>query len=339
MVHFLQAQVADYTLFRQASAWLNPALSGTGPEKWRLAGLMQWRSVNDTLSHRNQLISVEYRFDFSKEHRDYGLVLNRRYPMALSLGLFSEQRFSSHYWYPYHRMGLSVNAMIFSEAGAHVLAFSLRPVFYEAAAYTPISQTVLTPFADSTMPGHARERFFTTDAGVVLGWDKMDCWSDDQAYRWEAGLCVSNFTMKQQPRWPDVHPRREYHAHAGVLWEWGQKWGWVIRGLYSNNGESFYHPTLTLLYRRHFSLADRFRFSAGYRSSGHLSLSGGFRVYGSGRQTLSADLEIAHDLPLKDQDLLWPWHRRAWEVSLIIKPIRKCWGMDNCSGTYQYESY
>ncbi|MGC8864505.1 MAG: hypothetical protein ACP5O2_02175 [Bacteroidales bacterium] len=337
--NYLHAQVSDYTLFRQASAWLNPALTGTGPEKWKLTALLQRRTVNDTLSHQNQLFAADYRFDFFRQRRDYGLVLNRRYPVALSVGIFSERRSSTHYGYPYHRMGLAISGMVFSEAETHVLAFSLRPVFHESAPYTPITQTTLSPFTDSIMPGHAHERLFTADAGIILGWGKMDCWTDDQAYRWELGFSVLNLTMKQQTRRPDVHPGREYHAHVGVLWEWGQKWGWVLRGLYINNGEKFYHPTLTLLYRRHFSMVDRLRFTLGYRSSGHLSVSGGFRVFGSGRQTLSADLELAHDFPLKNQNIIWPWHKSAWEISLIIKPIRKCWGLDNCSGTYQYESY
>lgn len=335
---FVSGQPSEYSLFRQAAAWLNPALTGTGLETWKFSGLMQWKTVNDTLNHRNQLVSAEYRFDFLKATKKYGLVIERRYPLALSLGLFSERRFSNHRWYSFHRMGLALNAMLFSEAGHHLLALSLRPVFYEAAAFTPVAAVRVSPFADSLMPGHAPERLFTADAGILLGLGKMDCWADDQTYRWELGLSVLNMTMARQASRPDVHPGREYHIHMGSLIELSRAWGWVVRGMYLNYGENFAQGGMVLLYRRHFSMADRFRVGMAYRSSHHLSLSGGFRIFGTARQTLSADLELSYDLPLQDQHELWPWHHNSWEISLTIKLLKKCWGLDNCSGNYQLES-
>ncbi len=334
----VSAQPSEYSLFRQAAAWLNPALTGTGLEVWKFSGLNQWKTVNDTLSHRNLLVSAEYRLDFSKTSKNYGLVVERRHPLALSLGLLGERRFSSHIWYPFQRTGLAINAMLFSEASLHLLALSLRPVFYEAAAYTPVATVKVSPFADSLMPGHSRERLFTADAGLLLGLGKMDCWADDQAYRFEVGMSVLNITMAQQAHRPDVHPGREYHLHAGSLIELSREWGCVVRGMFMNDGESFAQGGFTLLYRRHWSVADRLRAGIAYRDSGHLSLSGGFRMYGTSRQTFSADIELSHDFPLKGRQKLWPWHIKSWEISLIIKPLKKCWGMDNCTGSYQFET-
>ncbi|MEJ5302220.1 MAG: hypothetical protein HPY80_01135 [Bacteroidales bacterium] len=339
MMQVALSQPSEYSLFRSAASWLNPALTGTGLETWKLSGLMQSRSVNDTLSHSNQLWAVEYRFDFSRVKKSYGLVIERRHPMSLSLGFFSERRTSDYHWYPYHRLGLALNAQVFSESGLHLLALSVRPVYYTAAAYIPVSSISLSPFTDSILPGHPPERFFTADAGVVLGFYKMDCWADDQAYRWELGMSVHNVTLEQQTQRPDVHPGREYLFHAGSLIELNKAWGCVAKGMYMHYGESFYQGGINLIYRRHMSLSDRWRVGMAYRSSRHLTLSGGFRIYGTSRHTLSADLELSHDFPLKEKNTLWPWHRQAWEISLIIKPIKKCWGLDNCSGDYQFETY
>lgn len=111
-----------------------------------------------------------------------------------------------------------------------------------------------SPFSEALLPRQTRNRLFWLDAGILSGVGKMDCWADNQAYRFEVGLTIHNMMLEQQAARVDVDPRRVYHGHAGCLLEWDRAWGTIVRGMYLNNGRSFYQFELTGLYRRHFTV-------------------------------------------------------------------------------------
>lgn len=331
------AQPADYTQWWNARLSANPAYTGQGIEKHRGQFLYQTRSYNDTLSMQTIYASFEYRVDFLNTKKGYGLVLTREHPFSLGFGLMAERRFSNHSWYPYLMAGGSISA-IYGFSKNSTITLGLQPAYYEAAGYYPYPEFLTLSLSDTVvLPGHAPFRKFSLNAGVHLGIGKMDCWADDLLHRFEAGIAVYNAFMDYRTLMPDVHPGRQIHAHAGGLLPAGQKLGLVPRVFYLYEGQSLYNIGLTVIHRRHFGMADRLRLVALYRSTGHLAVGGGVRVYGRPGRTFSADIEVSRDFLLKSTQT--GWHRTAWEIALVLKPLKKCWSLDDCSGTYQYETF
>jgi hypothetical protein len=331
------AQPANYTQWWNARLSVNPAFTGQGIETHRGQFLYQTRTYSDTLTMQTAYASVEYRFDFLNTNKGYGLVLNREHPISLGFGLMAERRFSAHAWYPYLIAGASMSAMYgFSESST--LSIGLQPVYYEAAGYYPYPAYLAETLSDTiVLPGHAAFRRFSLNAGIHIGTGKMDCWADDLLHRFEAGIAVLNAFLDYRTLMPDVHPGRQIQAHAGGLLPAGRKVGIVPRILYIYEGQSLYNAGLTILHRRHFGMADRLRLVVLYRNTGHLAIGGGIRIYGRQGRTFSADIEVSRDFLLHNNNS--GWHHTAWEIGLVLKPLKKCWSLDDCSGAYQYETF
>jgi len=334
---YLSSQPAAYTQWWNAPQQENPALTAFGIEKYRLDGVYQTRSYENAPNLNTLYLSASYRFNFENTNKEYGLVVPRSNPLSIGIGIFSERRFADTTQYPYAIIGASFDILA-GFGGTNTLAVGLQPYWFESEGYYPVSK-IYFQSNDTLLPGHSPHKKFGVNVGILLGINKMDCWTDDQVHRFEIGMAIYRLSMPYRTLIPDIHPGKEIHSHAGYLLHLSQKLGMVFRTSWIYEGQHLYNGGFSLIYRRHFAFADRFRMGIYYSNTYHLSLTAGFRIYTPKTSTLSLDLEMSRDFALKNQQNMIPWHQNAWEIAFIVKPIKKCWSLDNCSRAYQYEGF
>jgi len=335
--NFLCCQPAAYTQWWNTPQQENPAFTAMGIEKYRGQGLYQSRSYGDSLILNTLYLSAFYRFDFENAKKDYGFVVPRSNPLSIGISIFSERRFTDTTQYPYAIIGASFDFLV-GFGNANTLAIGIQPYWFNSEGYYPVSE-IYFQGNDTLLPGHSPHKNFGVNAGILLGIKKMDCWTDDQLHRFEIGIAFYRMSMPYRTSMRDIYPGKEIHAHAGYLLPLSQKLGMVLRTSWLYEGQHLYNGGLSLIYRRHFTIADRFRMGLYYNHTHHLALTAGFRIYTPKTTTLSLDLEMSRDFALKNEINMKPWHKKAWEIALIIKPIKKCWSLDNCSRAYQYEEF
>ena len=337
-VDSLLAQPVFYSQYYRAQMMLNPALTGMSPEKWRITGLLQQKAFDTTLTHSTKMIFAEYRFQLNNKYKGYGLVVEDNTPLSFGIGLGSEWRNSPYAWHQFVSAYGSL-ALHYRPGKQTVISIGVQPGVFEGAGYYPVTSALYNTSPDSmVLPGRPYRLHFDYNAGILFGAGLMDCWKEDQLYRLMIGAGI--YHMKREYRLPagDQLPGKEIHAHASYLIEVNNRIGIIPRVLYMYEGESNYQAGAAFLYRRHWGNFDRLRVGLAYKSGQYLAASGGFRIYGGNDKTLSADIEVSYDFALKDQTNTGLYHR-AFEISLIISPLKKCWSQSECSGTYQLESF
>lgn len=332
-----KGQSVFYSQYYRAQMMLNPAFTGSSPEKWRVMGLLQSKTFDTTLTHSTKLIAAEYTLSFQNKYKGYGLVVEDKTPITLGLGLVSEWRNSPLSWHQFVSAYGSM-AIHYRPSNQSVISLGFQPGIFEGSGYYPIQNSAYTPFDTLLLPGRRYRLHFDYNAGIVLGIGKMDCWIEDQPYRFMIGASAYHLNRDYRMPLDDHLPGKELHGHISYLWEVTNKIGLVPRIMYLYEGQHKAQGGMLALYRRHFGNFDRLRFGLAYKSDNQLSASAGIRFYGSKDKTLSADIEISYDYLVGAQT--YPTiYKNALEISIIISPLTKCWSQSECSGTYQLESY
>ncbi len=333
----VRAQSVFYSQYYRAQMMLNPALTGSTPEKWRFTGLWQSKTFDTTLSHSTKLLFAEYTFSFRNKYRGYGLVTEDKTPITFGFGLGSEWRDSPLSWHKFVSAygSLAIHVRPSTES---MISVGVQPGVFEGAGYYPIQQSNYSPFDTLILPGRQYRLHFDYNAGIVVGFGKMDCWIEDQQYKFMLGASAYHLNRAYRMPLDDHLPGKELHAHISYLWDVNNKIGLIPRIMYLYEGQHLAQGGVVALYRRHFGNFDRLRMGLAYKSDNQLSASAGVRFYGSKDKTLSADLEISYDYLIGAQTTP-RIYKNAFEISLIISPLTKCWSQSECSGTYQLESY
>lgn len=333
------SQNVFYSQYRRAGQALNPALTGLTPGSWETGALWQQRGYGTDTTQNTYLLQGSYRFDFrGLSDKGYGLKVAYEDKYSIAVGAMGEMRratlpyeqFTSAYGSFAVQMKTGYKDLI--AVGIQVGAF-MQPAFYPVTSASPVLTGDTIHF-----PGSPSATKLDINAGILLGFGKMECWNDDQLYRLQIGLAGSHLL---EPWLRDSLPRvagREIRLHGSYLWEVNRALGIIPFGLVQYADSVMVQAGATAIYRKHYSYIDRIRGGLYYLSGGYLSPSAGLRFYWGERATYGLDVEISYDIALRDQSLTG-WHHRGFEISLKFGLINRCWSGDPCSGAYQYETY
>ncbi|PKP24632.1 MAG: hypothetical protein CVU06_04775 [Bacteroidetes bacterium HGW-Bacteroidetes-22] len=339
MNQLLTAQSVLYSQYRRVDMALNPALTGMTPGAWQAEALWQNRSFGSDTTQNTYLLQGSYRFDFrGVSDKGYGLRIAYEDKYSIAIGVLAELRRATNYREQFTSAYGSV-AMQMKTGRNGILSIGAQPGFFMQPSYYPVTTTSAELYNDTIyMPGTPKATKFDVNAGILYGQGKMECWNDDQLYKFQIGLAAGHLT---EPWMRDSLPRvpgREIRAHASYLWEINRTWGAIPSLLFQYADEKHLQAGVSMIYRKHFSYLDRIRGALFYQTTGHLTPALGMRFYWGNRATYGLDMEISYDISLHDQQP-YGWHSRGFEISLKFGPISRCWSADPCSGAYQHESY
>lgn len=286
---------------------INPAFTGMMNAKWRIRENYRRETFNDGYVLKWNTLSADIRKDITKEVGGYGLKMQESSGNTFGFGILDDRRRSD-------------------SAEAEYIAD------YFAISYHKVLKKSGNSIGFGIQPGYMRnasERKFDLNAGILWGKGKINCWQEDQYFQNQIGFAGYNLLSD----WNDSSalPSREVHAHAGFLIKKIEQFNFVINGFYRYNGSNdFSIGTYALFFPIvHYAYWDRARLGLHYRSSNHLTLSAGLRLYGRGKKSITLDGTISYDLPLKFLEFN-STYKSAWEIGLVLIPFEKCWSLGKC---------
>lgn len=312
----------------------NAAFTGLGHSTWRLAAIYQQAPLENAYTHSTFSGSFDYRIDPTWRHSDYGQIIERKQRYSFGLGLLSEVRQGSPEHHPYEGWYASA-AFHYKPKNDFLFSMGIQPGLFMPSSWFPFSKLSFSSADDSlVLPGRAAIRKFDYNAGILIGYGNIDCWLEDLPKRFVAGIALRH--AKREKR-TEVIPGREVYIHASMLLESSRQWGIVPQAALFFEGSTHFSTGFQFLYRRHFGIADRFRFAFNYKSTGYISGEAGFRLYGTKNQTIGIDVGLSYDYAIKSKSITQPWPQSVIELGIVISPLKKCWGNNQCSGDFQLD--
>lgn len=339
MNQLLIAQSVLYSQYRRVDMSLNAALTGMTPGTWQAQALWQNRGFGPDTSQNTYLLQGSYRFDFrGLSDKGYGLRIAYEDKYSIAVGAMAEIRRADDYREQFTSAYGSI-ALQLKTGRNGIISIGAQPGFFLQPSYYPVTSANVLLYNDTVyMPGTPKATKFDINAGILYGFGRMECWNDDQMYRFQIGLAGSHLA---EPWMRDSLPRvpgREIRVHTSYLWEITRTWGAIPSFLFQYADEKHLQAGVSIIYRKHFSNIDRIRAALFCQTTGHLTPAFGMRFYWGDHTTYGVDMEISYDISLRDQQPNG-WHNRGLEISVKFGPISRCWSADPCSGAYQYESY
>ena len=301
----LKAQ-APHGIFWSPELRLNPAFTGVMPAKWRIRENYRNQAFESGPTIIWNTLSADIKKEITKDVGGYGLKMEEASGNTFGFGIMDDRR----------RSDTSMAEYI-----ADYFSLSYRRAL-------PGTNS----FSIGVQPGYMRnadEKKFDLNAGLLWGKGSVVCWQEDQYFKQQIGISVYNILSDW--RESSLLPGRELQAHAGFLINKPDNFNIVANGYYRYNGESEFSVGAYVLFFPivHYAYYDRARLGLHYRSSNHLTLSAGMRIYGRGEKTLTLDGVISYDLPMKFMDFESSY-KNAWEIGLVLSSFQKCWSLDKC---------
>jgi len=306
-VRFLNAQTDVLSQYYYNQPMQNPALVGLIENKWKLQHFRSYENRSD-FKAQNQTWEGELKITFSKQVGEYGLSVKEYSGMMLGIGILDNRvnhgmetdKFRADY------LSLSFHKSLKSKS---TLSFGIQP------GYSRMYDT----------------RKFDMNAGVLFGHKQIECWTEDQFFKTQIGLAAYNIFSDFKHNDTTYFPGRRIQLHGGYLIKEPKHFDIFI------NAQTWYDSKFNFSFGAnvlffpivHYKYYDRGRLGLHFRSSNHLVLSGGFRIYGGGQKTLSLDMTMSYDFGMKFLDLD-PGYKRGLEFGFVLTPLRKCWSLSKC---------
>lgn len=333
------AQSVLYSQYRRVDMSLNAALTGMTPGIWQAQALWQNRGFGPDTSQNTYLLQGSYRFDFrGLSDKGYGLRIAYEDKYSIAIGAMAEMRRATDFRKQFTSAYGSI-ALQLKTGRNGILSIGIQPGFFMQPSYYPVTATTVQLYNDTVyLPGTPKATKFDVNAGVLYGYGRMDCWNDDQLYKFQIGLGIGHLTESWvRDSLPGI-PGREIRFHSSYLWEINRTWGAIPSVIFQYADEKHLQAGISMIYRKHFDYVDRIRAALFCQTTGHLTPAFGMRFYWGNHTTYGVDMEISYDISIRDQQP-YAWHNHGLEISVKFGPISRCWSSDPCSGAYQYESY
>lgn len=301
------SQIDIHSQYYANEPMLNPALTGLTESKWRLK-LFRRYEMHDDFNSLNKTNYFDMRFTFSRQAGDYGL--NIREFSGWMMGV-----------------GILVNRVHHGLEDDHLRADHLSLSFHRKLNKNNYISTGI-------QPGYIRmheDRSFGLNAGVMYGNGQIECWTEDQYFQTQVGLSAYNILSDFRNNDTSYNPGRRIQFHGGYLIKEPKHFNiFANAAMWYDSRFSFSAGANVLFFPIvHYKYYDRARLGLHYRSSNHIVLSGGLRLYGRGQKTLSIDATVSYDIGLGFLDVQ-PRYRNAVEFGIVITPLRKCWSLSKC---------
>lgn len=298
---------AQYTqgIFWNSDLRLNPALTGLMQSKWRVSEHYRNQSTDINRLRWNTL-SADFRKEFTKTAGDYGLKMEESTGRSLGIGFYDDRvnygndssRYISDYFsLAYHR--------VLKKGG--IISLGVQPGYMRTEL----------------------EKYFDLNAGIAYGQGSYDCWREDQYTKVQFG--ISGYHLTRDFSDSALIPGREINIHYGQLIKGKKNFNFIVNAEYSYRGiHEFIVGTYVLFFPVvHYRYFDRGRLGIHYRTTNHLLLSAGARLYGRGGKSITVDGIIGYEMPMKFLDFESPYNS-AWEIGIVISPFKKCWSLSPC---------
>ena len=160
---------------------------------------------------------------------------------------------------------------------------------------------------------------------MLFGTQRIDCEYSHQIFKYEFG---ASFYHTSQPFRSSldtlIFPSANIQLHGGAFYKLNKKINIEPMFHYVYNSTHYINAGLFLISRSKNPTYDGLRFGMFYRTTNHLIIAAGIRVFGKSEQTLAADITLSYDLNLNG------YYKNGLEVSLAIYPLRKCWKDQKC---------
>jgi hypothetical protein len=301
------AQIDIHSQYYFNELMLNPAMTGLIESKWRLKHHRRYISLEE-YSENHNTTSFDMKFLFNKKFGEYGFQFKEYTGWMMGVGLMDnrgfagpvQHKFSSDY------LSLAFHKMLKSK---NYFSFGFQPGVIQSEA----------------------RKSFDLNAGIQFGIKQIECWTEDQFFRTQAGFSVYHIFSGKEQNDSVYIPQRKLQFHGGYLIREPEHFNiFANAALWYDTSTHFSIGANVLFFPVvHYRFYDRARLGIHYRTSGHLVFSGGFRLYGGGLKTLSLDLTASYDLGLGFIGIQ-TGYRRGFEFGLVLTPLRKCWSLSKC---------
>lgn len=324
------AQPAFYSQPLASGEAMNPALAGVSAHKYYLGGIYQNRQTYDTTNVSTWLFRGAYRIDFDYAKSGYGQKYVDESPFSLAIGFLTETRRSDSNMLQYRSAYLPI-AIHYKIARKHLISVSFAPGLFQ---YPNLAESMSVSYIPNPQPITYRamksKYQFDYGIGILIGLNKMECWTDDQLYKFMIGASYWHNGLSDTIPMSKNMPTGTINVHASYLWEINEQWGAIPLVQVQHQQETVILGEFTLMYRRHWAFFDRARVGVGYRSAGQIIPSAGFRIFGGKKRSFGADLAFSYDISIQDQKES-VWHKKGFEISLLLSPVLQCWSNSPCS--------
>ncbi len=285
----------------------NPALTGLMENKWKLHHFRRYETATDYKSY-NQTIDAELKIVFSKEVGEYGLNIKEYSGMMMGIGILDKRVRHDHETDKFRSDYLSIAFHKIMKNKSYI-SFGFQP-------------------------GYSRmydSKKFDMNAGLSFGSKQVECWTEDQYFKTQIGISAYNLFSEFRHNDTSYFPGRMIQLHGGYLIKEPKHFNIFPNAQMWYDSEFSFSFGATVLFFPivHYKYYDRGRLGLHYRSSNHLVLSGGFRIYGRAQKTISLEMTMSYDFGMKFLDLE-PTYKRGLEFGFVLTPLKKCWSLSKC---------
>jgi hypothetical protein len=301
------AQIDVHSQYYFNELMLNPAMTGLVENKWRLQHFRRYEMFDD-FNAQNSTFAADFNVAFSKNVSEFGLNIKEYSGVMMGVGVIDNriQHDLETDKYRSNHISLALHTMTKNKS------------YYSLAI----------------QPGFLRmydERMYDVNVGFMFGKNYIECWSEDQYYKFQLGVSAYNLFSDFRTNDSSYFPGKRIQAHAGYLFEEPKHFNIFANSALWYDSQTHFSIGANVLFFPivHYKYFDRGRLGLHYRTSNHLVFSAGCRLYGKGQNTLSIDAQISYDFQMKFLDLE-PSFTRGLELGIIITPLKKCWSLSRC---------
>lgn len=313
----IDGQIDIYSQYYFFKSIQTPAETGLFERRWRVFAGRRYEFHDSKQFHaRNQTIAPEIKIPLMKKAGEYGLYMKEYSGNTIGLGIV-DYRVHHNNEQDYFR------ADFFSLALHHQFKRKREGRKHQ-----------LNYLSFGMQPGYIRMyhlRAFDVNAGLMFSREQIECWTEDQYFRTQIG--VSGYHLLSDFRRNDTayYPGRRLHLHYGQLINTYRHLYFFVNAqtIYDSKFDVLAGVNVLFFPEVHYKFYDRGRLGLHYRSSNHLVLSGGFRLYGAGERTISLDLSGSIEIGMGFLDLT-PRYPTAIEIGMVLTPLHKCWPLKRC---------
>lgn len=307
------SQIDDYSLFNHTDLYVNPALTGLMESKWRVREVFRrYTGLGDEI-YMNNYISAEMRMKFHSTFNNYINHVDQELNSSYGIGIYDERQIYRKQYIDQFKRSYS----------SDFISLALHKAF-----------TKRFNFSVGVQPGFVQtltNKGFDANIGVLFGFGEQFCWKEDMLFRTQIGFSayhvLHDLISKKDTSIIKLQSRLQ--AHGGTLININKK-----VGIYPNfhliySDKMFENIGFTLVYLEHQTFWDRLRAGINYRSSEHLALSTGIRLFNDKQKGLVYEIALSYDVNLGKFNLD-PYYQNAFDISLTIYPFEKCWSLNKC---------
>lgn len=317
LVYKIECQIDLYSQYYFFKPMQNPANTGLFDRKWKLFFSRRYQlHQNKVYNSHNQLISPEIKIALMRKTGEYGVFIKEYSGYMIGLGIID---------YRVHHN----NENDF-----------FRSDFFSFAIHRQIKRksenrkNQVRYFSFGLQPGYIRMynlRSFDINAGMILSQEQIECWTEDQFFKTQIGMAGYHLLTESRRNDTSYYPGRRFHFHFGQLINSYKHLYFFVNTQATYDTQIDITVGLNVLFfpEVHYKYYDRGRLGLHYRTSNHLVISGGFRLYGKSARTISADLSGSIEIGMGFLDLI-PRYKTAIEIGIILTPLHKCWPLTKC---------